>query len=212
MICTCMSQRATSCCLYKHRSWPIVTCPRPNQSFYPSFSTFSSFHTIDLVSATSTPLVVVLLSYLSSRHHLTGGEAPSSSAGGAPDYRCNRQNQTIQFTKLDSLVSAASSRSFWFLFILCGQHILVTPLGNRSSQTMAHYGMEIYNNNIIVPSIYTNPEVRYTNYLPVGNSFGPSCGNYSSRVEQENFPLSSLVAFSQPTTMQQVMMMNDLYG
>jgi hypothetical protein len=36
------------------------------------------------------------------------------------------------------------------------QHILVTPLGNRYSPAMTHYGMEIYNNNIIMPSIYTN--------------------------------------------------------
>jgi hypothetical protein len=50
------------------------------------------------------------------------------------------------------------------------------------------------------------------NYLPVGNSFDSSCGNYFSRVEQENFPLNSSVAFSQPMTMQQVMPMNNLYS
>jgi hypothetical protein len=92
------------------------------------------------------------------------------------------------------------------------QHILATPLGNRYSPVMTHYGIEIYNNNIIMPSIYTNPEVRCTNYLPVGNSCDPSCGNYFSRVEQENFSLNSSIAFSQPMTMQQVMPMNDLYG
>jgi hypothetical protein len=48
--------------------------------------------------------------------------------------------------------------------------------------------------------------------LPVGNSFDSSCGNYFGRVVQENFPLNSSAAFSQPTTMQQVMPMNDLYG
>jgi hypothetical protein len=77
---------------------------------------------------------------------------------------------------------------------------------------MAHYGMEIYNNNIIMPSIYTNPEVRYMNYLSVDNSFDPSYGNYFGRVEQEIFPLNSSATFSQRTTMQQVMSMNDLYG
>jgi hypothetical protein len=46
------------------------------------------------------------------------------------------------------------------------QYILATPLGNRSSPTMAHYGMGIYNNNIIMPSFYANLEVRCTNYLP----------------------------------------------
>jgi hypothetical protein len=71
--------------------------------------------------------------------------------------------------------------------------------------------MEIYNNNIM-PTIYTNPEVRYMNYLPISNSFDPSCGNYFGRVEQEKFPLSSSAAFSQPVAMQQVMPMNDLYG
>jgi hypothetical protein len=91
------------------------------------------------------------------------------------------------------------------------QHILATPLGNRSSPAMAHYGMEIYNNNIM-PSIYTNSEVRYTNYLPVGNSFDPSCGNYFGRVEQEKFPLNSSVAFSQPVAMHQVTSMDNLYG
>jgi hypothetical protein len=92
------------------------------------------------------------------------------------------------------------------------QYILVTPLGNRYSPAMTHYGMEIYNNNIIMLSVYTNPEVRYMNYLSVGNSFDPSCKNYFSRVEQENFLLNSSIVFSQPMAMQQVMPMNDLYG
>jgi hypothetical protein len=88
---------------------------------------------------------------------------------------------------------------------------LVTPLGNRSYLALAHYGIEIYNDNIIMPSVDTNPEVRYTNLFPVGISFDPSCGNYFSRVEQENFPLNSSAVFSQPMTMQQVMALNDLY-
>jgi hypothetical protein len=86
----------------------------------------------------------------------------------------------------------------------------VTPLGNRSSPAMTHYGMKIYNNNIIMSSIYTNPEVRYTNYLSIGNFFDLSCRNYFGRVEKK-FPLSSSAAFSQPMTIQQVMPMNDLY-
>jgi hypothetical protein len=91
------------------------------------------------------------------------------------------------------------------------QHILATPSGNQYSPTMTHYGMmEIYNNKIIMPSIYINPEVRYINYLLVGNSFDASCENYFSRVEQENFHLKSSAAFSQPMTMQQVKPMNDL--
>jgi hypothetical protein len=39
------------------------------------------------------------------------------------------------------------------------QHIFVTPLGNRSSPAMNHYGMGIYKNNAIMPSFYANPEV-----------------------------------------------------
>jgi hypothetical protein len=46
------------------------------------------------------------------------------------------------------------------------QHILMTPMGNRSSPTMAHYGVGIYNNNAIMTSFYDNSEVRYTNYFP----------------------------------------------
>jgi hypothetical protein len=61
-------------------------------------------------------------------------------------------------------------------------------------------------------SIYTNPEVWYTNYLPVGNSFDPSCGNYFGRVEQEKFPLNLSAAFSQPVAMLQVMPINNLYN
>jgi hypothetical protein len=70
----------------------------------------------------------------------------------------------------------------------------MTPLGNRSSPAMAHYGMKFYNNNIMTP-IYANPEVQCTNYLPIGNSFDPSYGNYFGRVEQEKFPLNSSEAF-----------------
>jgi hypothetical protein len=145
---------------------------------------------------------------------------------------------TIRFEKLDTLVfpeisdcvlDRSSSKCAGKLWhgslvilsegLLCSrinrkvcQHILVTPLGNQFSPIMAHYGLEIYNNNIIMPSIYTNPEIRYMNYLSVDNYFDPSCVNYFGRVQQENFPLDLSVTFSQPMTMQQVMLMNDLYG
>jgi hypothetical protein len=143
--------------------------------FYPSFLGFLSFHRLDLVSTASIPWVAMVLAYLSSRRRLAGGEAPLSSVSGAPDFHQNRQNRTVRFAKPDSPSFATSRRSFRFLFILCGQHILATPLETRSSPAMAHYGMEIYNS--IMPSIYTNTEVRYLNYLPVSNSFDPSCGN-----------------------------------
>jgi hypothetical protein len=191
----CTSQRATSSRIYKHRSWPIVTCTQPNQSnyfyfsFYPSFLGFSSFHKLDLVSTATTTWVAVVLAYLPSKSRLARGEPPSSSVGGALDCHRNRQNWTIRFAKLNSPTSAASSKSFLFQFDSCDQHILVTSLGNHSSPAMAHCGMEIYNNNIM-PSIYTNPEVWYTNYLPISNSFDPSYGNYFGSVDQENFPLS----------------------
>jgi hypothetical protein len=48
--------------------------------------------------------------------------------------------------------------------------------------------------------------------LPVDNYVDSSCVNYFGRVEQANFSLNSLTTFSQPTTMQQDMPMNDLYG
>jgi hypothetical protein len=56
--------------------------------FYPSFFTFSSFHSLDLVCAALIPWVVVVLSYLSSRRRLAGGEAPTLNAGATPD--CHR--------------------------------------------------------------------------------------------------------------------------
>jgi hypothetical protein len=36
---------------------------------------------------------------------------------------------------------------------------------------MAHYGMGIYNNSVIMPSFYANPEVRYANYLPTPQAY-----------------------------------------
>jgi hypothetical protein len=113
----CTSQRATSCSLYKHRSLPIdVSNNRTNTIyFYPSFSTFSPFHRLDLVSAASTPWVAMVLAYLPSRRRLAGGEASSSSVCEAPDCRRSRQNQTIRFTKLDCPVFPILSRSFWLL-------------------------------------------------------------------------------------------------
>jgi hypothetical protein len=55
------------------------------------------------------------------------------------------------------------------------QYILATPLGNRSSPAMTHYGIEIYNNNnTIMPSIYANPVVRYTNYLFTPQAYNTS--------------------------------------
>jgi hypothetical protein len=48
---------------------------------------------------------------------------------------------------------------------------LATPLGNQSSPTVAHYGMEIYNDTTIMPSIYANLEVRYANYLPTPQAY-----------------------------------------
>jgi hypothetical protein len=113
----CMSQRATSCYLYNHRSLPIDV-PTNKQTQFTFILVFTlvfltfSFHRLDLLSTASTPWVTVVLAYLSSRCRLAGGEAPSSSVSGTPDYRRNRQNQTIRFAKPDSLVFPILSRSF----------------------------------------------------------------------------------------------------
>jgi hypothetical protein len=87
---------------------------------YRGFLFFSPFHRLDLVSTASTPWITMVLTYLSSRRRLVGGEALSSSAGGAPDCRRNRQNWTIMFAKLDNPISVVSARSFQFLSDLCG--------------------------------------------------------------------------------------------
>jgi hypothetical protein len=49
-------------------------------------------------------------------------------------------------------------------------------------------------------------------YLSIENHFDPSCVNYFSIVEQENLSLNSSAPFSRPTTIKQVMLMNDLYS
>jgi hypothetical protein len=107
------------------------------------------------------------------------------------------QNQTIRFDKSDtpvfpktsdcaparSISNRAGKPRYGSLVTLsevlpCSrfdqkvrQHILVIPLGTRSSLAMAHYGMEIYNNNAIMPSFYINPEVRYANYLSTPQAY-----------------------------------------
>jgi hypothetical protein len=113
-----LSQRAMSCCLYKYRSQPIDVSPTIESIQFtfilvlPYISSFLSFRQLDLVSATSTHWVAMVLAYHSSRHRLAGGEAPSSSASDASDYRRNRQKWIIQFAKPDSLVSAVLARDF----------------------------------------------------------------------------------------------------
>jgi hypothetical protein len=128
----CTSQRATSYCVYKHRSRPIdVSNNQTNTiyfypSFYPSFSTFSSSHRLDLLSAASTLWVAMVLAYLPSRCYLARREVPSSSANSAPNCRRNRQNQTIRFAKPNSPVFPISSRSFRLLSNLCGNTTMFT--------------------------------------------------------------------------------------
>jgi hypothetical protein len=115
-----MSQRATSCCLYKHSSQAIDVSNNQTTQFtfillFIINFIFSSFHKLDLVSATSTPWVAVVLAYLLSRHRLIRGEAPTSSADGAPYCHRNRQNWTIQFAKSDSPIFSVLNRRFRLL-------------------------------------------------------------------------------------------------
>jgi hypothetical protein len=84
----------------------------------------------------------------------------------------------LELTKLDHLVCKTGHPSFSFFeqelptpVRFVWQHILSTLLGNQSSLAMAHYGMEIYNDNTIMTSIYANPEVQYTNYLPTSQAY-----------------------------------------
>jgi hypothetical protein len=60
--------------------------------FYPSFLSLFIFLQLYLVADAITPWVVVILAYLLSIYHLAGGEASSSSTGGAPHCRRNQQN------------------------------------------------------------------------------------------------------------------------
>jgi hypothetical protein len=144
-----MSQGATSCYLYEHRSWPIdVSNNRTNTiyfypCFYPSFSTFSSFHRLDLLSAASTPWVSVVLAYLPSRCRLAGGEATSSSASGAPDCHRNRQNWTIRFAKPNGPVFPVSSRSFRLLFDSCGNTFWRLCRGINYFKHVKHEGWKL---------------------------------------------------------------------
>jgi hypothetical protein len=91
----CMSQRAMSCCLYKHRSQLIDGSPIIESIqftfilVFTLFSSFSSFSRLDIVFVVMTPWVIVVLAYHSSRRRLAGGEALSLSDGDAPDYHWN---------------------------------------------------------------------------------------------------------------------------
>jgi hypothetical protein len=74
----------------------------------------------------------VALASLPFRRRLAGGEAPSSSAGGAPDYRRNRQNWTIRFAKPDSPIFFVLSWSFRLLSDSCGSpKCVATRIGHE---------------------------------------------------------------------------------
>jgi hypothetical protein len=77
--------------------------------------------------------------------------APLTAAGIEKTGPSGLPNQTSRFPQLQ-----AGASGFYSFRVA---NTFFTPLGNRSCPTMARYVMEIYNNNIIMPSIYTNPEV-----------------------------------------------------
>jgi hypothetical protein len=79
----------------------------------------------------------VVLAYLLSRRCLVGGEAPSSSAGGAPDCCQNRRNWRVRFTKSEGIIFPVSSRSFLLLFVSCVNRVL-DSLSSEHSRQMGH--------------------------------------------------------------------------
>jgi hypothetical protein len=104
-----MSQRATSCCLYIHRSRPIVIQHQHNQSnlnffyFCPSFLFFLFFQ-LDLLAAATTSNIVVVHTSPSSRRRLARGGAPHQSLvapltaiGPDKTEQSDLRNWTIQF-------------------------------------------------------------------------------------------------------------------
>jgi hypothetical protein len=62
--------------------------------------------------------------YPSFRRHFAGGEAPSSGAGGAPDYRQKLTKPDPQFANLEYLISLFQARASGFLFISCANMAL----------------------------------------------------------------------------------------
>jgi hypothetical protein len=61
----------------------------------------------------------MVLAHPSSRHRLVGGEASSSSAGGALDCHRNQQNWLVQFAKPEGLFFLFRPRAFDSLFDSC---------------------------------------------------------------------------------------------
>jgi hypothetical protein len=100
----------------------------------------------------------VVLAHLSSRRRLAGGEAPSSSVGGASDYRRSRQNWTVRFTKPDHLVSVVSSRGFRSLFCVAthfgysvGELTISSTLSMKGGN-YSHNGSNLDKGNILKPT------------------------------------------------------------
>jgi hypothetical protein len=135
-----MTQRVASCYLYIYiyRSQPIVIYHQPNQTnlylytFCPSFSTLFIFPLVrslsghhNLQSCHGSCLSTISIS-------LGRRRSTSLKPSGAPNCCRSQQNLTIQFLKLDCLVSIVLSRGFWSLFIWCDNTPqAATPTGGR---------------------------------------------------------------------------------
>jgi hypothetical protein len=120
-----LTQRATSYCLYKHRSRPIVIIINTINQIYtfhifcPSFLVSFPFCQLDLSAAASTSKVVVVYASPPSRCRMAEGRAPHQSP--VVPLTIVSPNKTEQFSLPNWTIRFAqvSSRSFWPLFILC---------------------------------------------------------------------------------------------
>jgi hypothetical protein len=145
-----LTQRATSYCLYKHRSQPIDVSNNQNQYillftlvFYFCFfsSIRSSRHDFNLLGCYGLRIFFV--------HTLLGRRRGTmSKPSSAPDYRRSRQNRTIRFVKLDSSVSAVSSKILRLMFDSCGNTFWQLRWGIDYFTCIKHEGRKLRHQRI----------------------------------------------------------------
>jgi hypothetical protein len=134
------TQRVAFCCLYKHRSRPIVIIINTiNQistfyTFCSSFLVSFSFHQLDLLAITSSSKIIVVHASPPFRCRLTGGGAPHRSPTAS--LTAIGPDKTEQFTLPNRIIQFIQVSSRRLLFISCANKNKHSPPKNRT--TTAH--------------------------------------------------------------------------
>jgi hypothetical protein len=112
-----LTQRATSCCLYKHRSWPIVIHSTTQSIEFIQFTFFCTFALVVFPFHLDLLVIASIFKVVGSRiftvpTSLGRRWSTSSQLDDAPDCRWSRHNQSVRFLKMECPIFPFSSKSF----------------------------------------------------------------------------------------------------